>query len=534
VTGAVLALAACRPPEPPPPDDGVHHSAVSTVPAPHSAPDPRHSAGAECTHTGLPQPTPEPAFADCPRFDWLVVIGGGPDQHVRHVLPLPDGDVIVAGAYSGQPELSTDCVEVHSGLGPLNGFVARLHPDGTHVWSHSLSGGQSGVLGGVHLAPDGRGVWVAGHYSGGPLRVDGVEVGGLDTETGRGFAVRFELHGALDRALWLGDESAGNYVVDVSEGPEGIVTLLGESHDDVLVVGPLSVPKVSTGTTPDLYVASFDADDRPRWLTVVGMVDIPYGANLQPIQLVPTDTGTLVAAKPFPTAEALTVRTHRGDTSVLNYGDLTMLTTLLSLDRQGRVRDPAWSVSRSTIRDLTPAGPGRTRVVGDVNTPNQWTDPDGVVHPFDNPDFPGAPLAFVAEVDPTGRILTYETKSRIQSLTAANLQPDGTVWWGGALSSVLRTFGEGTERSWLAPTGYGGVAAQYDADGAFRCGFAFSGDRGWVSDVQQDALGGLVVVGEFSSDLTVVSPDGTVAFRDTEDSSLTDGFIARFAPATPP
>jgi hypothetical protein len=527
-------LAACHR-DPPPVGDGAPpaHSATATTGV--TSPPPSHSAvpmPVECEHTGLPALPTEGPFADCPTFDWVVPVSSYAVDRVTHLLPLAGGDMLVAGTFAGAPKVSTDCVRAEHALGPLNVFVERLRPDGTQVWGHTLTGGYDGKLGDVVFGPGER-VWVVGSYNRGPLQVDGVEVGGVDDTPDNLFAVRFDPDGVLERKVWvegqISVEGAG-----VAEDALGNVYVLGQSSSPTLTVGPFSLPQASS-FEDDGFVAAFDPAGTPRWLTTLSLrfEDYPTSPLVEPKTLALVGSKLLVNTRLGPDGHRTLVRTGTGEQAYFDFGATD--DTLVPLDpATGRAEANTTRMSLSYFDDLaaTPAG---GLLAGD--TAGTWTDTAGVEHTVVG--FPLRSNPFLADIDELGGVVAMRTFEHDGVVVTNNLDsafplPDGSVWFAGQQSSATVPLGAGTDREWLPAEEVDSEVVLYDPANHFRCGVAFSGGSGRVLAVAVDALGGVWMGGEFEDELNIETPLGRAAHVKGHEPVIYDGFLARFAPATPP
>ena len=117
---------------------------------------------------------------------------------------------------------------------------------------------------------------------------------------------------------------------------------------------------------------------------------------------------------------------------------------------------------------------------------------------------------------------------------------DGGYSFGGGVSDqrVVATgrlrgtgiFGPGEPREVGFPFGVQGTyAATYTHEGDFRCVWGFYDAD--LHDASVDPEGGVVVVGDFSNNFSIVRPDGTVlGGGEAIDRGGQEGFIVRFAP----
>jgi len=118
---------------------------------------------------------------------WRRRFGGGSDWLIARVALFRNGDIAVGGSYGGVLDFGGGELRASS-LSEL--FLARLTPDGGHVWSRGFGGGaRSAYLAGLEALPDGR-VVVVGQLDGGPLCLGGAPL--VDTSTSGVFAAAFD------------------------------------------------------------------------------------------------------------------------------------------------------------------------------------------------------------------------------------------------------------------------------------------------------------------------------------------------------
>jgi hypothetical protein len=93
---------------------------------------------------------------------WSKRFGDGLDQEGVSVATDPVGDVIVTGSFLGGIELGAGELVA---VGAADGFLAKLDPAGSAIWSRSF--GDSGEQGGAAVSAGALGnVWLTGYFSG--------------------------------------------------------------------------------------------------------------------------------------------------------------------------------------------------------------------------------------------------------------------------------------------------------------------------------------------------------------------------------
>jgi hypothetical protein len=220
------------------------------------------------------------ALGPAGEHQWSRRLGGPFAQSPTGVSVDADGNTIVVGSYLGAPDF---------GGGPLpfasetSGFVAKLDPDGDHVWSR-------GVLGAVpfdvdldasgRLALTGRMVGNA-DFGGGPLPF----AGGYDV-----FVAVLEADGAHVLSNSAGDGGA-QHGTSVAFGSGGEVLLAAEVQGSIDLGGP-TIQSDPNGSV--LVLAMLDATGehllslRPGGDSPLANAEVAAGPD-----------GSLIAAGPF-------------------------------------------------------------------------------------------------------------------------------------------------------------------------------------------------------------------------------------------
>jgi hypothetical protein len=269
-------------------------------------------------------------YTSCGEYDWSVRFGGTDYDFGHGVVVDPVGDLWIAGAFSDTMDLGGSVLEAVDGL---DAFVARLAPDGGHLWSHSygstrdqsagrlridgdgdviVSGGFNGPidLGGgeffvdwdfpsVFLAkftPAGEHVWstaLTGTVNGSTMTLDSlgapILTGGF--RDGLSHGDQFVLSAGLDDIFLARDSPANGSTLlfqsygdaksqhgyDVAVDLEDNLVLTGYFEGTVDLGGaPLTV----NAQVGDAYLASIDADGQHRWSRAFGGAGFDYGTGL--------------------------------------------------------------------------------------------------------------------------------------------------------------------------------------------------------------------------------------------------------------
>ncbi|MDC0675409.1 hypothetical protein [Nannocystis radixulma] len=183
---------------------------------------------------------------------WSRVYGGSGLRTLLSVDLDPDGNILVAGYFQETLDLGGGPLSAVNGF---DGFVAKLSPEGDHLWSKSF--GNTDADHGLSIASDSAGnVVLLAHAMG------AVDFGA--GPQGKGIVhhvVKFDPDGTL---LW--QRALGN------DNPEHLARALAiDAHDDIVVVGEFATtvdfgggPEEPMGTSK-IYVAKFGPAGELKW-----------------------------------------------------------------------------------------------------------------------------------------------------------------------------------------------------------------------------------------------------------------------------
>jgi hypothetical protein len=193
---------------------------------------------------------------DCDGFDcgdtlWALRFGGTGDEVATAVATDGEGNVIVTGCY----ETSTD---LGGGLFPEptidaghNGFVAKLSPEGEHLYSFSFGAGGANCGTDVAVDPDGN-AYVTVRFS---TSVQ-LDIGGIDPRGGvDSLLIKVAPDGRHEWAQHIGG-SGGDYAFAVAWGPGGRLVVVGTFENTVDFGGG---QRTSAGGG-DVFVVRYDGD----------------------------------------------------------------------------------------------------------------------------------------------------------------------------------------------------------------------------------------------------------------------------------
>lgn len=196
--------------------------------------------------------------------------GSGAPMTIAGLTVVPDGDVIVAGTYSGKGVFSANAIASEqvelASKGGTDVFVARLSgSNGGTRWAKSFGSAGDDVAYALAVHPevldmtkaDKVGVWVAGRSAGGILTdLEGavpapIAGGGTDA-----FVIGFDATGSLGLAKLFGD-AKDQQALGLALEPEGTLVLAGDFAGGITFDETHSSPAGSTSRR--LFAARLDA-----------------------------------------------------------------------------------------------------------------------------------------------------------------------------------------------------------------------------------------------------------------------------------
>lgn len=233
----------------------------------------------------------------CSEAIWSEQFGGGDTAFTSDLATDPTGNVLVAGTFTGNLNFGSTA---GTNLDVLSGsamFLAKLGPDGSHVWSKSFAPkGDAAIFARVSSAKDGQ-IFLSGYYK------VGIDLGGgVLNATGNQdfFVASFDKDG---KHLWsktFGLDSDA-FVRDIAVGPDGDPVIVGEYGNGSLTFGgsTYSSPPMNTNA----FVAKLaHADGSEIWSRSYG--DVPnYPAGNQSATAVAVDSTNNVVIAGTLTAE---------------------------------------------------------------------------------------------------------------------------------------------------------------------------------------------------------------------------------------
>ena len=474
---------------------------------------------------------PEDPFAACPPLAWVVQLDGNQTEEVHTVELLPDGDIVVAGTCSSSPRIGLGAGQrLRPSQNFRDGFVARLAPDGIARWWRTV--GSSGMDELPAMAVVEGSIWVMGSSElggeGAPSRagvaVDGEPVGPPPADESRNqfYALELGLDGAPGRlrSVELQNGSGQSYLGGATTDPYGNVYLSGESGKP----GVLWVGDLTDGGNPysSVFLASWDAEGRPRWLTTLGAED----TLAEPIQGLTWTEGKVQWPVQLRTGSRRAVaRSSGGASRTLAFGE--MQGGILAVDAEtGEVLPLRFHTDTNWLQRLDVQPTGDRLAVLQMNADTRaWTDAEGTPRQLTGL---GAPLA---RIDADGAILDLQaTDFGLRDARGAALTADGMAAVG--ISEPILPLAPGTPREFQVPGDSVGlrdaVALTTGRNGTLQCVAWIHGpESADALDIVPLPVGGMVVVGKFQGTVTISTPAGDQATLTALGDE--DGYIARFA-----
>jgi hypothetical protein len=201
--------------------------------------------------------------------DWAAVYGKAGDQSVESLTLAANGDLLLAGKNGGQNGSGSGVINLGGDDISASGrrdYLARLSPDGRHLWSQG-TGGSNGVgVRGLVEGPSGD-LFAAGSHKQG-VSIGTTSVTSTDTSWTL-FLARLPAGGG--DAVWI--ESYGNgadqQTFDLAAAPDGLV-LAGHIAGSADFGPPVGILAVPGGDGQNAVVAKVDEDGLAKWARQLG------------------------------------------------------------------------------------------------------------------------------------------------------------------------------------------------------------------------------------------------------------------------
>ncbi len=192
---------------------------------------------------------------------WSTYLGGSGADIAREIEVDAEGNVYVTGVTGSAGWVSGGFNTEFSG--PSDAFVAKLSPEGGHIWSTYLGGNGS---------DDGRGITVdlAGDvYVAGVTESEGWVSGGFDTEHGGGqdaFVAKLSFDGDHIWSTYFGG-SGNDRALDVAVDEIGAAYITGDTASDGWTSGGYNT---ELGGATDSFAVKISPQGEHIWSTYVG------------------------------------------------------------------------------------------------------------------------------------------------------------------------------------------------------------------------------------------------------------------------
>lgn len=206
---------------------------------------------------------------------WAKRFGDTNDQTVTRVTTDHDGNVILAGSFSGHLNFGGGSL---ASAGDYDVFVAKLGPGGAHVWSKSYGDASTQTAGGVAVDSMGN-VLVAGQFSG------TVDFGGKSLTTGGSvnadvFITKLSPEGDHLWSFGFGDASA-QFATGVAVDAAGNVFVTGSFSGTLdFSGGDGGAAALTAVTETDMYLVKLDAAGNHLWSQRFGVVGENYATGV--------------------------------------------------------------------------------------------------------------------------------------------------------------------------------------------------------------------------------------------------------------
>jgi len=192
-------------------------------------------------------------------IDWWKRWGDDSHQHADDVAFDADGNIIVTGYFRGAVDFGGGSIETSDSH--YDGFVVKLAPDGSHLWSRALSGAHDEVPRALAVNPDGT-IVVVGYFQGTATfgREDYASAGQRDV-----FVVKLDADGTTVWSRRFGD-AADQRGHDVKVDGQGDIVITGRFEGNMDFGG--SVLEVAGGGA--MFLVKLAADGEHVWSQRLG------------------------------------------------------------------------------------------------------------------------------------------------------------------------------------------------------------------------------------------------------------------------
>lgn len=191
---------------------------------------------------------------------WSRHFGGLGEQRIDEVAVDDDGSIALGGRFSGSIDLGGGELTAVSFMDVL---VARLSPEGEHLWSRSFAGSDMATVGRVSQIAAVHGETVFAADIGAPTDFGGGQIGQPDSNNS--FVVTLDAAGEHVWSQAMGVDAPGSFEsTGLAVDGDGVVWVSGRFEHSALSDDQPPMPF----TTMSMYVARFAADGQPQPMLV--------------------------------------------------------------------------------------------------------------------------------------------------------------------------------------------------------------------------------------------------------------------------
>lgn len=213
-------------------------------------------------------------------FVWAKSMGGTEYEESAAIGTDALGNIYVSGYFFG--EMNFDPGQSETSLTPLgwsDGFVTKLHPDGTFVWAKQFGGDDFDLALDMKVMPAGD-LYFTGNFNGtADFNPDPTILHTLTAEAEAGFLLHLSPDGGYINAINVGESVEGFYLLSVDVDASGSAYVTGYFGGE-LTLGLVNGTE-TTLSAPDFYngvVLKINPDGSTAWATQLTgeQASIPY------------------------------------------------------------------------------------------------------------------------------------------------------------------------------------------------------------------------------------------------------------------
>jgi len=219
------------------------------------------------TDSGCPYP-------DSERIGWVKTFGG--DRHVQadRVLIASNGDIIIAGTFTGKVDFDPGPGEdTHTATeDKILLFISRYSSDGDYIWTKFIVGKIFDLAIGLGLQSDGS-IIIGGTFFGTADFDPGAGKEELDSDVdGNVFVLKLTENGEYVWIYTVGGDDAEVFTT-LSVSPSGFIYFGGWYTQDIVFpssTGDEVHPREGGGMSPDAFVAKLSSEGELVWSRTIG------------------------------------------------------------------------------------------------------------------------------------------------------------------------------------------------------------------------------------------------------------------------